>query len=117
MREHLVNLDRFSLHVGMQLSCRCVASCRKLASIRAAMADDDNCDCVVSTCPTKPKLLRSCVAQQTKTFWVFGKVMWPSQQIQQQYCHRALELSGKRSAEEFAIDDYDHTKTPSHEKG
>ena len=22
------------------------------------MADDDNCDCVVSTCPTKPKLCR-----------------------------------------------------------
>ena len=27
-RERLVKLDRFSLHLGMQLPCRCVATCR-----------------------------------------------------------------------------------------
>ena len=55
-KEHLVKFDRFSLHMEMHLSCRCVTTCRKLASVRAAVVVDNNCDSVVSTLLTKPKL-------------------------------------------------------------
>ena len=84
----------------MQLSCIFVATCQKLASVRAAlqknagpMADDD---CVVCTRPTQPKS-RKISHSPAKTFWV----TWLSQQTQLQYCHRVLG-SVYRLLQEFA---------------
>ena len=93
-RKCLVKLDRFSLHLGMQLLCRCTAMCRKFASVRAAVQCRLNLMItvtVVSTRPTKPKsckILRS--PANKRRFGYLGGLRGQFDRPKQQYCHRVL---------------------------